>query len=382
MRTGVHLRTAGSLIAALCLTATICPAAPGPLETSVARAQAMLIHEDLGDGIHVFRAPSDLDYWTATNSVVIVNDDDVAVFDSCTRAVTARAVIAEIRKLTPKPVRVLINSHWHQDHWSGNDEYARAFPGLRIVATAETRAYMSRMGPRFFVDELEVFGLAQRREELAAAIKTGRLADGSPLTPEIRSRKEASIAMASQFAAEITALPRVLPNLVYRDEMTFWSGRREFRLMSLTGDATASTVLYLPGHKVLVMGDVLVSPEDGKGPPPWSTSSYAITPWLESLRRLEALDAGVIVPGQGPAMHDKAYLRRTIRLFAALLDQVHAALGRGLVKLDEVQAAVDLDPIGREYAPGAPLSEDFRLVVPYLVKKAMQEALDGAADVK
>ena len=55
--------------------------------------------------------------------------------------------------------------------------------------------------------------------------------------------------MVSQFAAEVAALPRVLPNWVYRDEMTFWSGRREFRLMSLTGDATGSTVLYLPGHK-------------------------------------------------------------------------------------------------------------------------------------
>jgi glyoxylase-like metal-dependent hydrolase (beta-lactamase superfamily II) len=82
----------------------------------------MLIKEDLGDGVYVFRAPEDLDYWTSTNSTVIVNEDDVTVFDSCTRAVTAKAVIAEIRKLTNKPVRVVINSHWHQDHWSGNDE--------------------------------------------------------------------------------------------------------------------------------------------------------------------------------------------------------------------------------------------------------------------
>jgi len=152
--------------------------------------------------------------------------------------------------------------------------------------------------------------------------------------------------------------------------------------MSLTGDATGSTVLYLPGHKVLATGDVLVSPEDGNGPPPWTTNSYSVTPWLESLHRLEAFDADVIVPGQGPAMHDKAYLRRTIRLFASVIDQVHAALERGLVRLSQVQAAVDVDRIGLEYAPGAALSEDFHLVVAYLVKKAMQEAVDGAADLK
>ena len=45
-------------------------------------------------------------------------------------------VIAEIRKLTDKPVRTLINSHWHMDHWSGNDEYAEGIPGLRSSATA------------------------------------------------------------------------------------------------------------------------------------------------------------------------------------------------------------------------------------------------------
>src|SRR5262249_32920288 len=144
------------------------PATGDPLETDVARAEALLIHEDLGGGVHVFRAPSDLDYWTATNSVVVVNDEDVVVFDSCTRAVTARAVIAEIRKVTPKPVRILINSHWHQDHWSGNDEYAKAFPGLRIVATEQTRDYMKRMGAAFFLRSLEA-AQKQRKEELAAA---------------------------------------------------------------------------------------------------------------------------------------------------------------------------------------------------------------------
>ena len=59
------------------------------------------------------------------------------------------------------------------------------------------------------------------------------------------------------------------------------------------------------------------------------------------------------------------------------LAQVHAALGRGLVRLSQVQAAVDVDGIGAEYTPGAPLSEDFHPVVANLVKKAMQEALDA-----
>ena len=83
-------RLAGYLALAFGLSAAAALAQPHPLETSVEKARAMLVEEDLGDGVFVFRAPSDLDYWTATNSVVIVNEDDVVVFDSCTRAVTAR----------------------------------------------------------------------------------------------------------------------------------------------------------------------------------------------------------------------------------------------------------------------------------------------------
>jgi len=379
-RTTVLRKLIGLLV--LSIASVVVDGAEVKLENSVAGAGKVLIKEKLGDDIYVFRAPLDLEQWTSTNSVVVINDDDVVVFDSCTRAVTARAVIAEIRKLTPKPVRLLVNSHWHQDHWSGNGEYAKAFPGLRIVTTAQTRAFMSHMGPKFFVDETSR-GADQERAALAEAIKSGKLPDGSPLTAAERARRENELVIADQFTAEVAALPRVLPNLVYSGEMSFWSGRREFRLISVTGDASASTVMYLPGEKLLVTGDALVSPEDGAGPPPWTTTTYDISRWLDSLRRLDTLDANIIVPGQGPVQHDKVYLRRTIELFAAVIDQVHAALDRGLVKLAEVQAAVDVDRIGVQYTPGKEKPDaDFHAWVGALSKKAMQESLDGAANVK
>src|SRR5215211_1712169 len=143
---------------------------------AVTPADTSLSKEVLADGVYLFRAPSALDLWTATNVVVIVNDQDVTVFDSNTRPRTARMVIAEIRKITPKPVRTLINSHWHQDHWSGNDEYVKAFPGLQIIATTETRDYMKRMGVHYFTEQT---GVSRRRASLDSAIRTGKQADGS-----------------------------------------------------------------------------------------------------------------------------------------------------------------------------------------------------------
>lgn len=337
-----------------------------------------LKREVLGDGLYLFRAPSALDLWTGTNVVVIVGDSDVTVFDSNTRPQTARMVIAEIRKLTTLPVRTLINSHWHMDHWSGNPEYVRAFPDVQIIATAETRDYMKRMGSGFFADSINR-GLKQSRAALEAAIQSGVRSDGTPLTPAARSQVEREIEETAGFFQETSDLPRVLPNLVFRDSLTFWKGRREFRLWSATGDATGSAVLYLPAEKLLVTGDVLVGPEEGAGPPPWTTNSYSISPWLASLQSLAALDVRVIVPGQGPAFRDKAYLNLTVTLFASIIEQVHAALERGLFKLEDVQAAVDVDSLAVQYTPGAAKpSPDFKRLVTTLVRKVYQESLDGA----
>ena len=178
-----------------------------PSRPPVAKARAVLIKEDLGGGVYVFRAPEELDYWTSTDTVVVVNDEDVVVFDSCTRAVTAKAVIAEIRKLTPKPVRVLVNSHWHQDHWSGNDEYVKAFPGLRTsrasrrAATSDARGVLPprpRGGP-----EAEALGARN-------GIQTGKLPDGTALTAKERAPEE-GIVQRDQFMKEVAALPRIVP---------------------------------------------------------------------------------------------------------------------------------------------------------------------------
>jgi len=332
-----------------------------------ARAEPDLAKEVLADGVVLFRTPSALDLWTATNVVAVVGDEDVTVFDANTRPATTRRVIAAIRKMTDKPVRTLIDSHWHMDHWSGNAEYRKAFPGVRIVATTATRDYLKRMGHGLFAD-FAGGGVARAREELEKA--TG-------LTDEERRQKERDIADSAALAKEMAEVPHVLPDVAFDGSLTLWSGDRELRLLTMTGDATGSAVLYLPAERILVTGDVLVSPEDGNGPPPWTTNSYAITPWLESLRGLDALDAKVIVPGQGPAQHDETYLKRTIDLYAAILDQVHAALERGLFKLEEVQAAVNVDEIGKGYTPGVAPGEPFHRWVSTLTKKAYQESLDG-----
>jgi cyclase len=372
MATTTALRPFLSL--ALCAALLALPV-PGRAQGTAAPG---LLRETLGEGIYLFRAPSALDLWTATNVVVVINEKDVTVFDSFTRAGTARMVIAEIRKLTSKPVRTLINSHWHQDHWSGNQEFVKAYPGVQIIATRGSRDYMKRMGPGFFAASIER-GATAARAALDSAVRTGKQADGAALTAAVREQMEHDVAETEAFGREVRALHRVLPTLAFQDTLVFWSGSREFRLFEATGDATSSTVLYLPGEQLLVTGDVLVAQESGEGPPPWTTNSYSITPWLTSLRSLEALELRTIVPGQGIPFHDKRYLHLTIRVFEGIIAQVHAALERGVVGLEAVQAAVDVDSLGRQYSPDGALPASFRGWVSRVTAKVNQESLDGVA---
>jgi glyoxylase-like metal-dependent hydrolase (beta-lactamase superfamily II) len=331
----------------------------------------------LADGIYLFRAPPELDLWTSSNSLVVVNDSDVVVFDSNARPSTSRLVISEIRKITNKPVRILINSHWHMDHWMGNAAYADAFPGLQIIATTETRGYMARLPVQFFVNSA---GAVRARAALDTAVAMGKLADGSPLTPDRRQQLERRLAVSTTLANELTGTRQVLPTVTFNDSMRFRSGRREFRLFSATGDASGSAVLYLPADRILVTGDVLVRQEDGDGAQPWTTNSYRISPWLASLRAMEAMDVGIIVPGQGPALNDKTYLRMTISLYESIIRQVHTALERGAVRLDQVQAAVKLDEIRQQFTKGNPtLTTRFDALVAALIRKVAQEARDGVA---
>jgi glyoxylase-like metal-dependent hydrolase (beta-lactamase superfamily II) len=221
--------------------------------------------------------------------------------------------------------------------------------------------------------------VARDADHRDSAIRTGTEADGTPLLPAERAGQEKDIRETADFEREVRNLPRVLPTMAFRDTLIFWSGSREFRLLSATGDATASAVLYLPAEKVLVTGDVLVAQESGRGPPPWTTNSFSITPWLHSLQSLEKLDVTTIVPGQGVAFHDKEYLRITIDLFAAVIDQVHAALERGVVGADAIVAAVNVDEIAHRYRPDQPVSAGFKEWLGGFVRKVYQESMDGIA---
>lgn len=336
--------------------------APGSAQAGVAVQKVQI-----RDGIYQFITAPD-GYVPNGNSVVIVNENDVLVFDTFTRPSTARTVIAEIRKITNKPVRYVVNSHWHPDHWSGNEVYAQEFPNLEIIATEETRQFMlniAKAWPPLYTEELR-----KDQADFEKESSTGKGSDGTGLTPEQRRKDEDDLRLEREFIAEALKVQRTYPTLTYNDKLTLHHGGREFRFMSMVGDARGTTVLYLPKEKILVTGDLLSYPIPYFTPP---LSQHA-----KSLRTLAQFDADVIIPGHGPAWRDKDFLNLETELFETVVSQVGQAVQQGMVTVEEVQKAVDVEFLRVKFThDDKELNGKFRRYVNRMVENAYRDARDG-----
>src|SRR5262249_8763111 len=134
----------------------------------------------LGAGIYVIRHQDAPDTNPQGNTTVIIGERAVLVIDSAYLPSSAREDIAQIRQWTQVPVRYLLNTHWHPDHVRGNAAYMDAFPGLSIIAHAETMELMK---------VYETGNLDRYPKRIAAmrtALEQGKDLEGKPLDEAAR----------------------------------------------------------------------------------------------------------------------------------------------------------------------------------------------------
>ena len=96
----------------------------------------------LADGIYAAIRTEPPGLTVNANAVFIINPDDVVVVDTTLTPGTAREEIAALKRLTNKPVKYVINTHWHDDHIMGNQAYKEAFPGVEFIAHVNTKNYL------------------------------------------------------------------------------------------------------------------------------------------------------------------------------------------------------------------------------------------------
>ena len=220
-------------------------------------------------------------------------------------------MLAEIRTLTDQPVRWIVNSHWHWDHWYGTETYQQAFPDVRIVSHEKNRQLMIGPGARLqpAVPERAAPGLhPERREARRRATRSS--------APLLEADKA--------FFEQKKNVHLVLPNVTFSDRLAIELGERHIEVLNYgRGVTPGDTFVYLPKEKILLLGDLIVNPIT------FALSGYP-TEWLRVLEKVDALDATTIVTGHGAPLHDKTLLHATMDVFRVLLREGKAAKAKGL----------------------------------------------------
>lgn len=237
--------------------------------------------EKVADGVWAALQPHEGRFDDA-NVVFIEREHDLVVVDSPANADSLRELIAEIGRLSPKPVRFVINTHWHEDHTRGNALYREAWGK----------------------------GVSFLGHETLAEDVPGRDA----------------------------------PDLTYSKSMTL-RGSPRIELLHFRAHTRGDTVVYLPGRKVLITGDLLDDlPYVGHGHP---------REWLETLETLAELRFDRIVPGHGPVFEGRNQMEAITGFIRALVDGAAAAVTAGKT-LEAAQTEIDLsiwrERLGRDDA--------------------------------
>ncbi len=273
----------------------------------------------VAEGIYVFMTPPYGDVGLDGNSVVILSNDGVLVFDTNGTPAAAEAVLSEIRKLTDKPVKYVVNSHWHWDHWYGTEVYRRAFPGVHVVTHEKTREMM--MGPALAFNQP---GLDEELpgylDDLAKRVTAGESATPPPAN---LARMKSALATGRFFLDQKRRVKHTFADVTFTDRLTVYLGEREIQILNYGRAVTpGDALLYLPREKIVVTGDLLVNPVS------FALGVYP-TGWLNALERIDALDATVWVAGHGEPLHDKTLLHATMGVFRELLRQGKEARAKG-----------------------------------------------------
>ena len=234
------------------------------------------------------------------NGAVIINANDVLVVDSHISPPAAAALRDELKAMTSKPIRFVVNTHFHFDHAHGNEMYG---PDVEIIGHEFTRTQLvsgaSKSGRSYasFVGTLPT-QIAQLKQRAAAA-------DGTE-----RAKLEAQVAITERHYAASEAVKPTPPNVTLREAMTLYRGGREIRLLFLgRGHTGGDVVVHLPRERIVATGDLLTQN------PGYLGDAY-VTDWIATLEKLKSVDFDTVLPGHGDAFtgtakidHFQAYLR-------------------------------------------------------------------------
>jgi glyoxylase-like metal-dependent hydrolase (beta-lactamase superfamily II) len=199
-----------------------------------------------GFSVKVFTSPDD-QFWAS--SVIIEGTHEVMLVDAQLTKTNAERVLQEIRE-TKKPLSIIYITHEHADHFLGLEIFEEAYPGVRIIANSAVTDRINKV----YQEKLDKW------KKILGSGATSR----------------------------VVAIEKFDGNFI-----EFESSKIEL-LKEVQGDTDENTMLWIPGQRILLSGDVLFN---GMHVYTAETDSKARGKWLNSINKIRELKPSVVIPG-------------------------------------------------------------------------------------
>jgi glyoxylase-like metal-dependent hydrolase (beta-lactamase superfamily II) len=202
--------------------------------------------DQAGFSIKVFTSPDD-QFWV--NSVIIEGADEVMLVDAQLTKTNAEKVLQEVKE-TKKPLSIIYITHEHADHFLGLEVFREAYPRARIIADS---AVVDRIN-RVYQEKID---------------KWKKI-------------------LGSGATSHVVGIESFDGNFI-----KFESSKIEV-LKNIQGDTDENTMLWIPGQRILITGDVLFNNMHVYTA---ESDSKARGKWLNSLQKIRELKPSVVIPG-------------------------------------------------------------------------------------
>jgi glyoxylase-like metal-dependent hydrolase (beta-lactamase superfamily II) len=282
-------------------------------------ADKTITFDAIGPDLYAFTAEGD------PNSGVIVGDDGVMVVDAQATPVMARQVIDRVAKITDKPIKYVLLTHYHAVRVLG----ASAYAGAEILASEVTRQLIVERGKQDMDSEIGRFPRLFRAVESIPGL--------------------------------------TWPSITFPDQMSVWLGRREVRIMRIgRGHTAGDVVAFVPDANVVFSGDLVE----------YKSACYCgdahFTDWPATLDRLAEFSARALVPGRGAALKTPREVADGIALTEDFLTSLYGSVAESVAKGRSLKESYDaarevMDPRFASFAI-------YEHCMPFNVSRAYDEA--------
>jgi cyclase len=261
-----------------------------------------------------------------SNAVVIVNDDDVLLVDPGITAAAATSFVADVKTLTSKPIKYVVDTHYHYDHAFGNQVFG---PDVTLIGHETTRRRL--MGPVL----KERTYLTNGAGAIANRFTLLKRQISEATDSQQRAVLERQLAIHQQYADEQAKLKPTPPNTTLSRDMTIHRGSREIQIRFMGRAHTdGDVVVFLPRERMIATGDMITSALS-------YTGDAFVEEWPATLEQVMTLDFDTVLPGHGNVFKGKDHIRNLQAYWRDFYQQATALRKQG-VPPEEAAKRIDL----------------------------------------